>query len=435
MNKIVFFTLISFFLWACSDGSSTGSETYTGDVDTSSSEESSSSIEAPSSEIRNSASSEPDEDESCCSSTEENEESPSIDQKSSSSSKRKKSSSSKSKSKSSSSSNSKTKSSSSSNSITSSSSDEYCTPTQTYSSSESYLITLVSPIRMQPLTVKPNADKSEFTFTGGAVLERPCVPEDSYREPYFTSVQLVLARVNEFGQNEQTRINIQYTQPTLPAQAIDFAQMGVKISDSAKTQCGNFRLFVVLTATDDPEMDNRFVSVDSIEFVREPIYCEAEPKSSSSAAMDSVVRKVEIKKFNGQMSTSKNRGFSFKEDAEVPIERANVRVSMDELTWVLTLHGVNGYKVVEYDNDKDRYYYDDWYAFDLPSSPVYTTDFRFTEANLTDSTFFDKYAFWIVIGPAFNKETADDFFAITLKSKDIPNEEGVSPLEIIYYKK
>lgn len=433
MNKIVFFTLISFFLWACSDGSSTGSETYTGDVDTSSSEESSSSIEAPSSEIRNSASSEPDEDESCCSSTEDNEESPSIDQKSSSSSKRTKSSSSKSKSKSSSSSNSKTKSSSSSNSITSSSSVASSNPAQT--SSSSICISEVSPIHFLPLTAKPNANKSEFFFYGGADLEWPCIPRNTYPEPYFTSVQLVLAHVNEHGQNEVSPIKLQYTPPTLPAQTIDFVQMGVKISDSAKTQCGNFKLFVDFTATDDPNNPERFLGWDSIEFVREPIYCEAEPKSSSSAAIDSAVRKVEIKKFNGLMSTSKTQGFSFKEDAEIPMERANIRVSMDELTGVLTLHGVNGYKVVEYDNDKDRYYYDDWCAFDLPSSPVYTTDFRFTEANLTDSTYFDVDAFWIVIGPAFNKETADDFYTITLKTRERANEEGISPLEIIYYKK
>ena len=367
MRKLCLLWLAAFLLWSCGDSESTTSATNVFDLENSHLTKSSSSEEeSSSSEVQSSSSSESDEDESCSSSTEENEESSSSDQKSSSSSKKAKSSSSKSKSKSSSSSNSKTKSSSSSNSITSSSSDEYCTPTQTYSSSESYLITLVSPIRMQPLTVKPNADKSEFTFTGGAVLERPCVPEDSYREPYFTSVQLVLARVNEFGQNEQTRINIQYTQPTLPAQAIDFAQMGVKISDSAKTQCGNFRLFVVLTATDDPEMDNRFVSVDSIEFVREPIYCEAEPKSSSSAAIDSVVRKVEIRQFNGLMSTSETRGYSFKEDAEVPIERAQIQVKQGR-DGGLMLYGVNGHKVTMYDNFRDRTTYsDDWYSGDLP---------------------------------------------------------------------
>lgn len=266
-------------------------------------------------------------------------------------------------------------------------------------------------------------------------MERPCIPEDTYREPYFTSVELVLAYVNELGQNVQPLINIQYTKPTLPAQTIDFAQMGVKISDSAKTQCGNFKLFVVLAAKDDPEMDYWFSIVDSIEFVREPIYCEAEPKSSSSAAIDPVVRKVEIRQFNGLMSTSETRGYSFKEDAEVPIERAQIQVKQGR-DGGLMLYGVNGHKVTMYDNFRDRTTYsDDWYSGDLPPSPVHTTDFKFTEANLTDSTYFDVDAFWIVIGPAFNKETAEDFYTITLKTMERANEEGVRPLEIIYYKK
>jgi hypothetical protein len=183
---------------------------------------------------------------------------------------------------------------------------------------------------MQPLTAKPNANKSEFTFTGGAFLERPCIPEDTYREPYFTSVELVLAYVNELGQNVQPLINIQYTKPTLPAQTIDFAQMGVKISDSAKTQCGNFKLFVILEAKDDSEMDYWFSIVDSIEFVREPKYCEADAKSSSSAVIGSVVRKVKLKRFYGHMSTSKTKGFSLKEETEVPIEQAQIQVKENQ---------------------------------------------------------------------------------------------------------
>ena len=100
------------------------------------------------------------------------------------------------------------------------------------------------------------------------------------------------------------------------------------------------------------------------------------------------------------------------------------------------LYGVNGHKVTMYDNFRDRTTYsDDWYSDDLPPSPVHTTDFKFTEANLTDSTYFDVDAFWIVIGPAFNKETADDFYTITLKTMERANEEGVRPLKIIYYKK
>ena len=258
-------------------------------------------------------------------------------------------------------------------------------------------------------------------------MERPCIPEDTYREPYFTSVELVLAYVNELGQNVPARITIQYTPPTLPAQTIDFVQMGVKISDSAKTQCGNFKLFVVLMATNDPEINNKFVSVDSIEFVREPIYCEAE--SSSSAEI--IEPKIELRKFTGNMSTSETRGYSFKEDGEVPKEQAQIQISMDELTGILTLHGLDGYKVVIYDNDKDKKYNDDWTSRDLPPSPTFTTDFKFTETKLIESTRIDGFLFAIVIGPNYNKETGDDFYAITIKNNDYLSKT----VEIIYYKK
>ena len=281
---------------------------------------------------------------------------------------------------------------------------------------------------MQPLTAKPNADKSEILFYGGANFHiSECTADASDETDFiFTDVNLVLAHVNKSGQNEPPLINIQYTKPTLPAQTIDFAQMGVKISDSAKTQCGNFKLFVVLMATNDPKMHDRFVSVDSIEFVREPIYCEAE----SSSSTEIIEPKIELRKFTGNISTSETRGYSFKEDAEVPIQRANIRISIDELTRDLTLHGVNGYKVVLY--DKDGYY---WTIDDLPPSPTYTTDFKFTEAQLMESTRFYLHVFAIVIGPNYNKDTGDDFYAIALENKGIPNEDGLSQMKFLYYKK
>jgi len=430
MRKLCLLWLAALLLYSCGDSDSSNSATDIIDIDNSHS------IETSSSNIRSSSSSEPDEDESyssskaklSSSSTGKTENSSSVDQKNSSNSK--KSSSSKSKSKSSSSGNSKTKSSSSNNSITSSSSDEHCNSEQISSSLGPY----VSPIRMQPLTAKPNANKSEFTFTGGAFLERPCIPEDTYREPYFTSVELVLAYVNELGQNVPARITIQYTPPTLPAQTIDFVQMGVKISDSAKTQCGNFKLFVILEAKDDSEMDYRFVSVDSIEFVREPKYCEADAKSSSSAVIGSVVRKVKLKRFYGHMSTSKTKGFSLKEETEVPIEQAQIQVKENQ-DGRLILKGVNGYKVTMYDSIRNTNYEDDWYEHVIPSTLTFRTDFRFTETQFTDSTFFSIGYFWVIFGPAFSKENADDFYAITLVEKEKGTEEGVSPVDILYYKK
>ena len=323
-------------------------------------------------------------------------------------------------------------SSSSSNSITSSSSVEHGNPAQT--SSSSICISEVSPIHFLPLTAKPNADKSEFFFYGGADFHiSECTAEASDETDFiFTNVNLQLVHVNELGQNEQARINIQYTPPTLPAQAIDFAQMGVKISDSAKTQCGNFKLFVELTATNDPKMNDRFVSWDSVEFVREPRCCEAEPSSSAGG----IKPKIELRMYTGNMETIANLGFSFKDEAEVPLAQAQIQVSNSE-NGVLTLHGVNGYKVTEYDNLKDRTTYDDdWSSTMLPPQPAHMSDFMFTKAKLADSIQnFDIDAFWVVIGPNFNEITGNDFYAVTLSEKGIAYANGVRPLEIIYYKK
>ena len=391
MRKLCLLWLAALLLYSCGDSDSSNSATDIIGTDNSHS------IESSSSGIRSSSSSEPDEDKTYSSSTKKTENSSSVDHKNSSSSKKTKS---------------------------SSSSDEHCNSEQISSSLGPY----VSPIRMQPLTAKPNADKSEILFYGGANFHiSECTADASDETDFiFTDVNLVLAHVNKSGQNEPPLINIQYTKPTLPAQTIDFAQMGVKISDSAKTQCGNFKLFVVLMATNDPKMHDRFVSVDSIEFVREPIYCEAE----SSSSTEIIEPKIELRKFTGNISTSETRGYSFKEDAEVPIQRANIRISIDELTRDLTLHGVNGYKVVLY--DKDGYY---WTIDDLPPSPTYTTDFKFTEAQLMESTRFYLHVFAIVIGPNYNKDTGDDFYAIALENKGIPNEDGLSQMKFLYYKK
>jgi hypothetical protein len=404
MRKLCLLWLAALLLYSCGDSDSSNSATDIIGTDNSHS------IETSSSNIRCSSSSEPDEDKTyssskaklSSSSTKKTENSSSVDHKNSSSSKKTKS---------------------------SSSSVEHGNPVQT--SSSSICIREVSPIHFLPLTAKPNADKSEFFFYGGAdfhIFE--CTADASDETDFiFTDVNLQLVHVNELGQNEQARINIQYTPPTLQAQTIDFAQMGVKISDSAKTQCGNFKLFVVLMATDDPKMHDRFVSVDSIEFVREPIYCPVESKSSSSAEI--IEPKVELRKFTGNMSTSETRGYSFKEDGEVPKEQAQIQISMDELTGILTLHGLDGYKVVIYDNDKDKKYNDDWTSRDLPPSPTFTTDFKFTETKLIESTRIHGFLFAIVIGPNYNKETGDDFYAITIKNNDYLSKT----VEIIYYKK
>ena len=413
MNKIVFFTSISFFLWACSDGNSTGSETYTGDVDTSSSEESSSSIEAPSSEIRSSSSVAPSSLSKA---------------KSSSSSKEKRSSSSKTKLNSA---DAGEQDSSLPNDVSSSSEQSSSSVTGNSNSTPPYYVE-VSPIVVTPITVQPNADKSEFAFSGRAYLDET---ENTWQTtmPLFTDMELLLAHVNKFNQNEQALIELQYTKPSFPTPAINLAEMGLKISDPEKAQCGTFKLFIVFLASNDPKMNNKFVSVDSIEFVREPEFCLAEQSSSSAA--ETINPEIELRKFSTSITTLSTTGFSFKDDSDVPLAQAQIQVTENK-NGELILHGVNGYKVVKYENANDRKWDDDWSAFELPPSPAHTSDFRFTNAKLADSAIgFDCDAFWIVLGPAFNDNTGDDFYTITLHTKEFPDANGVRELKIIYYKK
>jgi hypothetical protein len=287
--------------------------------------------------------------------------------------------------------------------------------------------TEISPIRTRSLQFYSNADHSVYVLSGMAYIDGfdTTVLIDSDRDPFFTKVEFRLARVNKHGENEEFLLMTQYMPPASSAEAINFDGMDVKIVDTTKTQCGMFKLFLAFYATNDDRDPEKFITVDTVEFVREPMYCQADP-----------IAPVELRLFNGQMKTSTTRGYSFKDEAEVPLAQAQIQVSNSE-NGVLTLHGVNGYKVTEYDNLKDRTTYDDdWSSTMLPPQPAHMSDFMFTKAKLADSIQnFDIDAFWVVIGPNFNEITGNDFYAVTLSEKGIAYANGVRQLEIIYCKK
>ena len=298
-------------------------------------------------------------------------------------------------------------------------------------------VTEVSPIRFQPPTYNVNGDESVFNFNGSAILDGwdTTANADSENDPFFTGITLTLAHVNAMGQNEQTPIQLTYTAPVFPKDAINLGEMGVSMVDLEKTQCGTFKLFVVLTATNDPAIPEKFISVDSVTFTRSEEACMPEPEPVSSSAADVIISEAELSQYKGKMSTSTIYGFSFIDNAEVPMAQAQIRVEVDE-AGKLTLFGVNGYKVAKYNNDKDKNFDDDYSSKYLPESPAHIGDFRFSETKLAESVSgFDIDYFWVVIGPAFNADTGDDFFAVTLESKEVPDGNGVRPLNIIFYKK
>lgn len=314
------------------------------------------------------------------------------------------------------------------------------TPTESSSSAapimSSIVVTEISPIRFQAPSVSHNGDKTSFNFNGSATLDAwdTTANADSENDPFFTGMELTLAHVNDLGQNEQTPLQLTYAEQPFPTYSgIGLGELGVSINDPEKTQCGTFKLFVVLYATNDAADPKKFISVDSIEFVREPEYCVVEPDPVSSSSEP--VSMVELRQFNGDMTTSNFKGFSFKTDAEVDAAEAQFQVSLCQ-DGQLTLVGLNGHKVAKYTNARDKNYYDDWSSFELPPAPAYIGNFRYNESALADSVEgFDVDAFWVIIGPAFNKDTGDDFYAVTLEKKDLIDGNGIVPLHIIYYKK
>lgn len=301
----------------------------------------------------------------------------------------------------------------------------------------SITVTEVSPIRFQQASANPSPDETVFTFNGSAILDGwdTTANADSENDPFFTGIELILAHVNEMGQNEQAMIELQYTAPVFPQAAINLGDMGLTISDPGKTQCGTFKLFVLLHATNDAADPNKFSSVDSLTFERKPGSCMPDPEPESSSAADIIESNVQLNMYRGDMSTSLTYGFSFTEGKEVLMDQAQIRAEADE-SGKLTLFGVNGYKIVLYNNAKDKNFDDDYSSTFLPPIPAHMSDFRFNETKLEESiSGFDIDYFWVVIGPAFNADTGDDFFTITLETKDVPDGNGVRPLHVIYFKK
>ena len=301
----------------------------------------------------------------------------------------------------------------------------------------SFTITENSPIRFQPPVAEINGNETFIKFEGSATLDGAdtTTNADNDNDPVFTDVELILAYVNEMGQNAPALLQLYYEKPEFPRATVNLGAMKTSITDTEKTQCGTFKLYVVLKATNDLEIPDKFSSVDSVVFVRSAQAGEPDPEPVSSSAADAIESEAEFNQYIGKMSTSAINGFSFTEGIEVPMAQAQIRMEADE-NGKLTLFGVNGYQVAKYNNKNDKDFSDDWTKKRLPPTPAHISNFRFSQNKLAESAAeFDVDAFWVVVGPAFNADTGDDFFALTLDEKDIPNVNGDRPLTIIYYKK
>lgn len=309
--------------------------------------------------------------------------------------------------------------------------------------------TLVSPIRLAGFDVVPNGDKTVFMFQGSALLDQwDTLAQDSTRnDPYFTGIILELARVTETGEKVTTPLNAYFTynlnnQINFAAQpsAINFTEMQAMIRDPEKTECGHYRLIAYTFATNDlpgsPDYkEDKFVSIDSLDFDREEEYCVVTViQSSSSEAI--IGETVELEMVEGVLSNSNGYGFSFIQGIEVPSAEAQVTLNLTEEE-ELVLVGLNGYLVGDYSNDNDVINFDDdWSSIALPPNPAHMSDFRFNKAALSETyEGFENSRFYVVVGPNFNQDTGEDFYALTLKEKQNKDANGVMKATVIYYRK
>lgn len=300
----------------------------------------------------------------------------------------------------------------------------------------------ISPIRFNSFDVTPKGDRSEFVFEGSATLDAwDTTIVESDIDPYFTGVYLKLARVDEMGNKFETPLNdfFTYNEGAFPRGIINFIDMNVRISDPYKTECGTYLLTAYLYATNDDPNDpdykaDRFVSIDSLLFERNPQFCVEIPVESSSS--EAVIPKVELVKGEGTFHNTTNMAFSFITGQETTTADGNITFTLtadDEIK----IHGINGFLVTPYTNNLDKNYNDDWSIFELPAEPAHMSDFRFNTNNLTtdENSVFDNERFFIATGPNFNMETGDDFYAFILKDAGNTDANGTKAITIIFYKK
>lgn len=284
MKKIGILWLTSLLLWACIDSNSSGSPIDTSNTD------GPDSTEFSSSDIQSSSSSKSNDDKSASSS--------SVNKKKSSNSKDSESGTSNfkdSKSSSSSSKDSESNSSSSKDSRASSSSNKSGGSVPT-SSCQEHSATTGPRICSQSLEVIYDADKSAFVLTGLAYIDgwdTTLIDDIGIEPPFFTKVEYCLAHVNEDGQNEDSQLIGQHSrisrssEPTpfdAMREQIAFDSLDVRIINSTEKQCGTFNLFITYYVTNELRRPEKHIVVDTVEFVRDPTFCQTELHSFKNDA-------------------------------------------------------------------------------------------------------------------------------------------------------
>lgn len=318
-------------------------------------------------------------------------------------------------------------------------SDNPTKPEQTQVIDDSQLIapTDFSPIVTNGLSVNSNGDKTKFVINGGAkldLLDTMTIPADA--EAYFYDMSLEIFKVNATGNLESTPLTVTFNKPATAIPNINWSDFGASIFDENKSDCGTFRIRATYMASNDPTIPSKYISVDSVEFIREEIYCKPFEEIQAQTPVEIPGSTVELTMFTVDVGTKDGTGISLSSGTSVPQASADLYFTADELTGVVTAHAANGVQIAEYTNAKDKNYEDDWTSIDLPPDP-HMSDFKFKEKSLTSSiSGIDKFSFYVATTPSYNATTGDGFFAFTMQTKsDTPDSNNNYSLTILIYKK
>lgn len=304
-------------------------------------------------------------------------------------------------------------------------------------------VTEQSPIRFTDFNVTPNVDKTVFMFQGSALLDNwdsaSNVGTEEGQDPYFTGLELKLAHVVS-GTLAESQLFLLMTNPLdfsgNNITNINLSELGTQIVDHNLLECGEYRAYISITATNDPADPTKFRSRDSIDFVREEVYCSPEPQPVSSSSEPAVI--VELVEDSITL-TAKGTGFNFTTWQSAPAEESDIYLELTE-TEELVLHVGNGTtRIGEYANANDKNYDDDYdYDVNNPNKlPVVTMNmFKFYESKLgSEIRDFIGSRYYIALTSNYDASTGDGFYAFTLAHRSTVDKSGNISIVLQVFKK
>lgn len=305
--------------------------------------------------------------------------------------------------------------------------------------------TEVSPIRFTDFVAAPNVDKTLILFHGSATLDNWDTLANASAvdglDPYFTNIELNLVYLVNGQPAESQLFFVMQDLPDFSGNnitALNLNELGAQVKDGNKIQCGSFRAYVTLYATNDPNKPDKFISRDSIDFDREEVYCAPEPEPVSSSSVPGV--NVELVEDSITL-TAKGIGFNFTTWQAVPAEEADIYLELVPGEEALNLHVGNGTtKIGEYTNADDKINFNDDWDYDVLNPrnfpPVTMSMFQFNQAKLgSQINALSSSKYYVALTANYNELTGDGFYAFTLAKQSTVDKSGNISIVLQVFKK